>query len=64
MLAFVNEHNVFGGDRIIVAPNEVLEAVALILESIDVEIIKIPSWEEIMMEGELKKVFWTGLFDD
>ena len=64
LLAFVNEHNVFGGDRIVVVPNEVLEAVALILESIDVEIIKIPSWEEIMREGELKRVFWTSLFDD
>ncbi len=64
LLAFVNEHNVFGGDRIVVASSEVLEAIALILESIDVEIIKIPSWEEIMMKGELKKVFWTSLFDD
>ena len=64
LLAFVNEHNVFGGDRIIVAPNEVLEAVALILDSIDVEIIKIPSWEEIMRKGELKRIFWTSLFND
>ena len=64
LLAFVNEHNVFGGDRIVVASSEVLEAVDLILESIDVGIIKIPSWEEIMREGELKRVFWTSLFDD
>ena len=64
LLAFVNEHNVFDGDRIVVASGGVLDAVDLILESIDVEIIKIPSWEEIMREGDLKRVFWTGLFDD
>ena len=64
LLAFVNEHNVFGGDRIVVASSEVLEAVDLILESIDLGIIKIPSWEEITREGELKRIFWTGLFDD
>ena len=64
LLAFVNEHNVFGGDRIVVASSEVLDAVDLILESIDVGIIKIPSWEEIMREGELKRVFWTSLFDE
>ena len=64
LLAFVNEHNVFGGDRIVVASSEALEAVPIILESIDVEIIKIPSWEEIVMEGELKRVFWTSLFDE
>ena len=64
LLAFVNEHNVFDGDRIVVASSGVLDAVDLILESIDVGIIKIPSWEEIMREGELKRVFWTSLFDD
>ena len=62
--AFVDEHNVFDGDRIVVASSGVLDAVDLILESIDVGIIKIPSWEEIMREGELKRVFWTSLFDD
>ena len=64
LLAFVNEHNFFDGDRIVVASSGVLDAVDLILESIDVGIIKIPSWEEIMREGELKRVFWTSLFDD
>ena len=64
LLAFVNEHNLFDGDRIVVASSGVLDAVDLILESIDVGIIKIPSWEEIMREGELKRVFWTSLFDD
>ena len=64
LLAFVNEHNFFDGDRIVVASSGVLDVVDLILESIDVGIIKIPSWEEIMREGELKRVFWTSLFDD
>ena len=64
LLAFVNEHNFFDGDRIVVASSRVLVAVDLLLESIDVGIIKIPSWEEIMREGELKRVFWTSLFDD
>ena len=64
LLAFVNEQNFFDGDRIVVASSGVLDAVDLILESIDVGIIKIPSWEEIMREGELKRVFWTSLFDD
>ena len=64
LLAFVNEHNVFGGDRIVVASSEVLDAVGLILESIDVGIIKIPSWDEIIREGELKRAFWTSLLDD
>ncbi len=64
LLAFVNEHNVFDRDRIVVASSEVLEAVDLILKSIDVEIVKIPAWEEIKREGELKRVFWTSLFDD
>ena len=64
LLAFVNEHNVFDEDRIVVASTEVLDALDLILESIDVGIIKIPSWDEIMREGELKRVFWTSLFDD
>ena len=64
MLAFVNEHNVFDEDRIVVASSGVLDALDLILESIDVGIIKIPSWDEIMREGELKRVFWTSLFDD
>ena len=64
LLAFVNEHNVFDEDRIVVASSGVLDAVDLILESIDVGIIKIPSWDEIMREGELKRVFWTSLFDD
>ena len=64
LLAFVNEHNFFDGDRIVVASSGVLDAVDLILESIDVGIIKIPSWEEIMREGELKRAFWTSLLDD
>ena len=64
LLAFVNEHNFFDGDRIVVASGGVLDAVDLILESIDVGIIKIPSWEEIMREGELKRTFWTFLLDD
>ena len=64
LLAFVNEHNVFGGDRIVVVSSEVLDAVGLILESIDVGIIKIPSWDEIIREGELKRAFWTSLLDD
>ena len=57
MLAFVNEHNFFDGDRIVVASSGVLDAVDLILESIDVGIIKIPSWDELMREGELKGHF-------
>ena len=64
LLAFLNEHNVFGGDRIVVASSEVLDAVDLILESIDVGIIKIPSWDKLMREGEIKRTFWTSLFDD
>ena len=64
LLAFVNEHNFFDGDRIVVASSEVLDAVGLILESIDVGIIKIPSWDEIIREGELKRAFWTNLLDD
>ena len=64
LLAFVNEHNFFDGDRIVVASSGVLDAVDLILESIDVGIIKIPSWDEIIREGELKRAFWTSLLDD
>ena len=64
LLAFINEHNVFDGDRIIVASSEVLEAIDLILESIDVGIIKIPAWEEMTRKGESKRLFWTSLFDD
>ena len=64
LLAFVNEHNFFDGDRIVVASRGGLDAVDLILESIDVGIIKIPSWDEIIREGELKRAFWTSLLDD
>ena len=64
LLAFINEHNVFDGDRIVVASSEVLEAIDLILESIDVGIIKIPAWEEMTRKGESKRLFWTSLFDD
>ena len=64
LLAFINEHDVFDGDRIVVASSEVLEAIDLILESIDVGIIKIPAWEEMTRKGESKRLFWTSLFDD
>ena len=64
LLAFINEHNVFEGNKIVVASSDVLEAIGPMLESIDIKVAKITSWEEITREGELKRIFWTSLFDD
>ena len=64
LLAFINEHNVFEGNKIVVASSDVLEAIGPMLESIDIKVAKITSWKEITREGELKRIFWTSLFDD
>ena len=64
VLVIKNEHNVFEGNKIVVASSDVLEAIGPMLESIDIKVAKITSWEEITREGELKRIFWTSLFDD
>ena len=46
------------------ASSDVLEAIGPMLESVDIKVAKITSWEEITREGELKRIFWTSLFDD